>query len=244
MITLQITIDIPQQPLTPEQSYSRVKNIIKAIEYIYPSFSVWYGGMNKAEDSLVRFDQRTLFIERLRLSIDQGYEHEGVSVLVTTYDDDNNPKQPGGAKIWFSPEGGFLRFDIFKPIEAFGEFETYKICRETLISLVETEPASFAFVNVIAKLPGKEFIESYKSAFCTFPHRKCIGWMAFIPQIVTSKQLPLAAEIININGKGTVIVSVTEPFNLSNLGHIQRANEIEMDMVDLDLLPLTDPSFL
>ncbi|NWC11986.1 immunity 52 family protein [Pseudomonas agarici] len=103
---------------------------------------------------------------------------------------------------------------------------------------------TFAFVNITDKLPGKEFIDTYETDFCTFPHRKCVGWMAFVPRAVTSEQLPLAAEIIDIPGKGTVIVTVKEPFELTNMAHIRRANEIEMDMVDLDLLPLTDPSFL
>ncbi len=244
MITVKIIADIPHEPLSPEQSYARVENIINEVKKIHPGFVFWYGGMNKAEDRLVRFDQRNLFIDRLRLSVDQGYEHEGVSVLVTTYDDDNNPKKPGGAKIWFSPEGSFLNFDLFKPVETFGEVETFNICRAIFLSLAKAEPMTFAFVNITDKLPGKEFIDTYETDFCTFPHRKCVGWMAFVPHVVTSEQLPLAAEIIDIPGKGTVIVTVKEPFELTNMAHIRRANEIEMDMVDLDFLPLTDPSFL
>ncbi|NWC11523.1 immunity 52 family protein [Pseudomonas agarici] len=110
--------------------------------------------------------------------------------------------------------------------------------------VVKIEHASFAYVDVIARIKNHKSPKTFKRIFATFPHRKCLGWMAFVPKIVTAEQLPLAAELINIPKKGTIIVAVNDPFDLTNMAHIRRTNEIEMDMVDLDLLPLTDPSFL
>ncbi|WXF83173.1 hypothetical protein WDV90_17795 [Xanthomonas translucens pv. undulosa] len=59
---------------------------------------------------------------------------------------------------------------------------------------------------------------------------------------MTKEQLPLAADILPANG-GSIIVATQEPFDLSNKEHIKRANQIEMDMNDLGLLAVTDPTF-
>ncbi|MNW14185.1 hypothetical protein D3C71_2123410 [compost metagenome] len=66
--------------------------------------------------------------------------------------------------------------------------------------------------------------------------------MAYVRETVSQQQLPLAAALLPAPA-GTIVVSVDQAFDLANKDHIQRANEVEMDMSDLGLLPVIDPSF-
>ncbi|MBN6152842.1 immunity 52 family protein [Xanthomonas sp. AmX2] len=105
------------------------------------------------------------------------------------------------------------------------------------------EPVSFAYVDVVDRSLATDEVVFYRLNYATFPHRKALGWMGFVPAEVAPAQLPLAAQLVPVAGKGTVIVAVDAPFDLNDPAHIRRANQVEMDMVDLGLLPVTDPNY-
>lgn len=80
-----------------------------------------------------------------------------------------------------------------------------------------------------------------------FKNRPGVGWMLYLPRILTVQQVPEARALVPIMGKddkgkdkqiGTIIVSVTdEPFSDENPEHVKIANAIEIRLVDQDLLP-------
>lgn len=76
-----------------------------------------------------------------------------------------------------------------------------------------------------------------------FDDKPGVGWMLYLPQVITAPQVPEAQALIPVPaaGKpqtGTIIVSVAnEVFSVDNPGHIELANHIEMRLVDQDLLP-------
>ena len=80
-----------------------------------------------------------------------------------------------------------------------------------------------------------------------FKDRPGVGWMLYLPRILTVQQVPDARALVPVmamdeQGKdkqiGTIIVSVTdEPFNDENPEHVKIANAIEIRLVDQDLLP-------
>ena len=80
-----------------------------------------------------------------------------------------------------------------------------------------------------------------------FKDRPGVGWMLYLPRILTVQQVPEARALVPVmamdqQGKekqiGTIIVSVTdEPFNDENPEHVKIANAIEIRLVDQDLLP-------
>jgi hypothetical protein len=76
-----------------------------------------------------------------------------------------------------------------------------------------------------------------------FKDRPGVGWMIYLPKVLTTQQVPEARMLVPVmgNGKkqlGTIIVSVTdEPFSLENPAHVKIANDIEVRLVDQDLLP-------
>jgi len=84
----------------------------------------------------------------------------------------------------------------------------------------------------------------YSTQQQVFADRPGVGWMLYLPQVLTVQQVPEAGALIPIFGDkkkqvGTVIVSVAdEPFSSDNPEHVKIANKIEVRLVDQDLLPL------
>lgn len=75
-----------------------------------------------------------------------------------------------------------------------------------------------------------------------FPDRLSVGWMIYIPHIVLPELIPEAAKVIPVldcrEQKGTIVVSTEDIFDGSNKEHIGKANDIEIKLLDLGLLPL------
>lgn len=76
-----------------------------------------------------------------------------------------------------------------------------------------------------------------------FDDKPGVGWMLYLPAVVTAQQIPEARALIkvrDVTGKqiGTIVVSVTDAvFSADNPEHVEIANRIEIRLVDLDLLP-------
>jgi hypothetical protein len=75
-----------------------------------------------------------------------------------------------------------------------------------------------------------------------FPDRISVGWMLYIPHILLPELIPEAARVVPVidseKQKGTIVVSTEEIFDGNNKEHIGRANDIEIKLLDLGLLPL------
>lgn len=80
-----------------------------------------------------------------------------------------------------------------------------------------------------------------------FKDRPGVGWMLYLPRLLTAQQVPEARALVPVmlagdKGKdeqvGTIVVSATDaPFADENPEHVQIANAIEIRLVDQDLLP-------
>lgn len=80
-----------------------------------------------------------------------------------------------------------------------------------------------------------------------FKDRPGVGWMLYLPRVLTVQQVPEARALVPVMGKdekgkdrqaGTIIVSVTDDaFSDENPEHVKIANAIEIRLVDQDLLP-------
>ncbi|CAJ0738594.1 Imm52 family immunity protein [Ralstonia mannitolilytica] len=83
----------------------------------------------------------------------------------------------------------------------------------------------------------------YRSLQKVFPDRPGVGWMLYLPEVLTAQQVPEAGALVPVLGEkrkqtGTIIVSVAdEPFSSDNPEHVKIANKIEVRLVDQDLLP-------
>lgn len=99
------------------------------------------------------------------------------------------------------------------------------------------ESGGYGFSEIIPKADGYD--EVYKKVF---PDRVSCGWMLFIPSILLPTLIPEAAKVVPvIKGEkqiGTIVISTEEVFDGNNKEHIARANDIEIRLLDLGLLPL------
>ncbi|MEQ5185726.1 Imm52 family immunity protein [Providencia alcalifaciens] len=74
-----------------------------------------------------------------------------------------------------------------------------------------------------------------------FPDRLPVGWMLYLNKKITPEQIPMAAQLIHIDNEknhGTLIISTEHVFNGTNKEDIKKANEIEIQLAGLGLLPL------
>ncbi|SCB07141.1 Imm52 family immunity protein [Cupriavidus alkaliphilus] len=76
-----------------------------------------------------------------------------------------------------------------------------------------------------------------------FPDRPGVGWMIYLPTIVTEQHVPEARALMAVSDgcndqMGTIVVSVTDgPFSGTDPEHVRSANAIEIRLAELDLLP-------
>ncbi|WP_373378550.1 Imm52 family immunity protein [Cupriavidus nantongensis] len=76
-----------------------------------------------------------------------------------------------------------------------------------------------------------------------FPDRPAVGWMIYLPTILTELHVPEAQALIGVADEGdqqmgTIVVSVVDgPFSGTDPEHVRSANAIEVRLVDQDLLP-------
>lgn len=80
-----------------------------------------------------------------------------------------------------------------------------------------------------------------------FQDRPGVGWMLYLPKIISAQQVPEARALLPVIRKdeknkgaqvGTIVVSVTDAvFSDDDPEHVKIANSIEVRLVDQDLLP-------
>lgn len=246
MINASIRADIPVAGIDAESGYLRVERIISAMSKIVPELRHWYGGINTPQQKYVEFADKPAMMERVNELIQMNTEKfatlpQGFSMILAS--DTKSKRTPGLFELSFEPLLGTITLDITEPDTAFSA-RAPQIVRDALRAVSKLEDVQYAFIDVLDRVPDKPRPTTYRVSYATFPHRKCIGWMGFVPEKVTAEQLPSAAELIDIPRKGTVIVAVNEPFDLNNKAHIKQANIVEMELVDLGLLPVTDPTLM
>ena len=104
---------------------------------------------------------------------------------------------------------------------------------DLLISLVCDKGLIYAIVNTNGY---------WNNGNNVFPDRICVGWMIYIPSIILPALIPEAARIVPVfdgeKQKGTIVVSTEEVFDGDNKEHIGKANDIEIRLLELGVLPL------
>ncbi|WP_334223452.1 immunity 52 family protein [Photorhabdus bodei] len=75
-----------------------------------------------------------------------------------------------------------------------------------------------------------------------FPDRLSAGWMLYLPIEIDPTLVPMAEEIIPVSDKndkkGSLIITTKDIFDIENQKHINKANDIEICLRDLQILPL------
>ncbi|HGN0869482.1 TPA: Imm52 family immunity protein [Providencia alcalifaciens] len=130
----------------------------------------------------------------------------------------------------------------------FGSFDNYKV----RLNLILEDPSALQnkIKNSILSLIKNDF-SLYKVLVHTnqyrlnesnvFPDRLPVGWMLYLNKKIMPEQVPMAAQLIHIDNEknhGTLIISTDHVFDGENKDDIRKANEIEIQLAGLGLLPL------
>ncbi|WP_350306154.1 hypothetical protein [Photorhabdus viridis] len=75
-----------------------------------------------------------------------------------------------------------------------------------------------------------------------FPDRLSVGWMLYQPRIIDKSYLPMAEEVLPVYQHdqqiGTLIITKKGIFDGKNQDDIDKSNDVEIQLVNLGLLPL------
>lgn len=144
----------------------------------------------------------------------------------------NGKERPGGAAYTLMYKTGRFPSNLDFTCKDIAEFRDHRTVMRIVQSVVSMWNPMLVQVG-----PGKYFGKK------VFPDRPPAGWMIYLPFPIRAEQVPEAAQVvplIDTQGKrqaGTLLVTVTEPFDVDNPEHVRRANAIETRLVDQDLLP-------
>ncbi|UQY36812.1 immunity 52 family protein [Pseudomonas fulva] len=71
-----------------------------------------------------------------------------------------------------------------------------------------------------------------------FQDRQTIGWIGFCPRALKASDFPDADELIDVPGRGTIVVSCPQVMDQDNLEHVQRVGNIDIKLMELGYLPI------
>lgn len=103
--------------------------------------------------------------------------------------------------------------------------------KESLLRLIDRIANKFHIQYISIRFTGKPDQ--------VFPDRPPVGWMIYLPVKLEKAKLKNAQDVVDITSQmnsGTVIISTVE-YEPGNIAHGERANDIEIELVDLGLLP-------
>jgi hypothetical protein len=242
-----IEAELPVEILDAQTTYSRLQPLIVLLADIHPVFKGWV--QHSRGSGPIPFTDESRFVEMVAFNTKQAAEEypttpAGASISITQATTQKEWDSPGCSEIDYRPWFGSLTLTINEPIEAFGEADAPRIIRQCLAAVAATVDTPFIGTDVVCPLPGGKGYDTYSRTHQLFPHRRWLGWMGFVPELVPRKFIPEAAAMEVVKGKGTIIVAVDECFDLRNNDHLKRAHQVELRMANAGLLDIIDPSLL
>ncbi|OAJ55262.1 hypothetical protein A6V36_34425 [Paraburkholderia ginsengiterrae] len=245
---------IKRHPLTEDEGYEWLSSLLTTIHPFLPTVH-WYLSPSTQEESKRPFPQvvdRTNFLAWIKRrhaeTLREWPEYPfGFSALLTSASDERAFEvEEGRCSLIFEPGHGRIQLEIIDPDIAWPQSDVTKMMKGILGAVVNDESVEFAAVDT-SKWPrkdGEKGADTYSIDFRTFPHRRFLGWMGFVPKVIEPADLTQADEVIPIlSRRGSIVVAVSDQFDVHNPLHIEQAQRVEMRLVDLDALPVIDPSF-
>ena len=245
----EIYCSIPDETVDAQTVYERIGGMLHALSEVNPAFNGWVE--HSRGNGPIAFSDKARFIGMLAFNARQdGAEYPaapsaaGAGANLTTARTHKEWNTPGCTTINYWPWFGQLTMEIDAPIEAFGESVAPSIVRRCIAAIAQTIEVKFISTDVVGPKPEGKGYETYFISHRLFPHRRWLGWMGFVPELVPRKFIPEAAAMEVVKGRGTIIVAVDEPLDLRNPDHLKRVHQVELRMANAGLLDITDPSLL
>ncbi|OLO05691.1 Imm52 family immunity protein [Salinicola socius] len=229
-MTLRFFIEPPEKVMAAEDVYDQWISMLDAISQEDPVFSHWryaYGEQGISID----VHEKTRVVKDAIKSVrefERGYNGMGLmsfacrgnfSVEERKYHYTENGFSWGGNR-----RGIFsLRNTRLKQTAWPNYWQVFANCLRQLANVIPprwANAAPFAYYDLAA-----------------FPHREWVGWMALVPDVDLSNEMPFVALAEYLPDIGTLIVTTKEPFDPENEEHIKLARATEVFLADRGLLP-------
>lgn len=172
------------------------------------------------------------------------------AALAVIREEFRNVRDVTSVGMWAHPEGteigGSMTCHILPPGESCSLEVSLSNRAEPANSELVNYPDFVQYVGLIAAEFKPNIIQVWPLDYFekrVFDDKPGVGWMLYLPKVITVQQVPEARALIPVPeaGKkqiGTIIVSVVDAvFSVDNPEHIEVANRIEIRLVDQDLLP-------
>jgi len=210
-----------------------------------PAFERWWANPRGPKDPYLALEERQAFVARVQEDDDKLNKKyptvplKGSSgAVLTNAGNDKDWKQRGAVALSYAPEIGNIRLQLGRVVKTYTQ--PADVVFAALEAIASDPRIMFAQCNVQQLVDGKLLLYSLDRT--PFPHREFLGWMGYVPQQLTQAEVPDASRLER-HGQGTLILS-TPLLDLSDPVAVMQANKVEMSLVDLGLLPVTDRSLL
>ncbi|WP_340618617.1 hypothetical protein [Xenorhabdus entomophaga] len=222
-----------KEPLTPKIAVNDTYEIAKQIDILLGRTKTWYLSGDTPEEALTRvaFDKQGITKESIK-DFEDGYTEAYPMVMSGIWDGENNTN---GCVIFYHNyrrnQLGQTKIEINLSIKE-TEFQFNKLLDFVNFLVSHHYAPSITLENGKYSLKRKQ----------VFPDRLSAGWMLYLPIEINSAMVSMAEEIIPITDKhgeaGSLIITTKDIFDIENQEHINKANDIEICLRDLQLLPL------
>ncbi|QXF35785.1 hypothetical protein CE143_23275 [Photorhabdus luminescens] len=225
------------ESITPKVALNDLYPVVQQVNKLSNKQSGWHLPENSLEERLLyrAFDENgpteyalkhfeATFDEKSKLivkSLSDGNYEDNNSILYTSEDEIyNNPIRLGKTNI-------SINISLKKEDVSFDKFIVF------IKNLISNCKSPFILVDTRGySLKQKQ----------VFPDRVYAGWMLYLPIEIDPTLVPMAEEIISISDKndkkGSLIITTKDIFDIENQEHINKANDIEICLRDLQILPL------
>ncbi|NHB61916.1 immunity 52 family protein [Photorhabdus sp. RW14-46] len=225
------------EPITPELALRDAYQIMQKINNISSNPSYWHlpeYSLEEIEENNVFTD--TGFTEYAISQLTENYDKDAKYLIATLFDIPGDIELKN--RIFYQSSDVIYNNRLGKTnisIDLNLVKEKFKI--QTIIEFVKALASTRNSPIVMTETRGYRLKKKQ-----VFPDRISAGWMLYLPIEIDPTLVPMAEEIISISDKndkkGSLIITTKDIFDIENQDHINKANDIEICLRDLQILPL------
>ncbi|MBR8257654.1 immunity 52 family protein [Burkholderia ambifaria] len=223
--------DATLDPMDFERVLSRIHVVTAELAQIDEKFSQWYArGKSRDEALLYPAFEDGAPSTAIQAVLKRKFAADPTTTYVALWDGNEGDARGATLACHLNEPGVYNSFELsMSDSDVLGNLDT-------VLKIVRSIVAAFAPAYITVS--PRSYVAQQ-----VFDDKPSVGWMLYLPTVITQQQLPEARELVPVPeaGKsqtGTIIVSTTDaPFSMKNPEHIETANRIEIRLVEQDLLP-------
>ncbi|MGJ0624048.1 immunity 52 family protein [Xenorhabdus bovienii] len=221
------------EQVTPQSTIENLDKVIRHIDQFFGRKKIWYLTGDSREQALekVAFNKQGGTKEAIK-EFEKEYTSEMPLIAQAIWDGEDG-KMTSGIQCHNFVNGDYNKVKISLSLNI--KENEYKFPQ--LVDFIKKLAFSYCAAYILIETRGYTLKDNN-----VFPDRLSAGWMLYLPTEIDPALIPLTEEILPIpdkkNNIGTLIITTKDIFDIENKEHINKANDIEICLRDLGLLPL------